>query len=204
MPKKQIRQVHRKERVPARPTLPRRRLFVMKTTTAESAKGQGISLVFIRPDRGSAALGHDPSHEFLNACSRCTGIGSTISAFEKGSLSLLSRPHRAATAKLSLAHPVHKVRSADQQVQVEGPVLAVLESPKTVENQRFVWSGLGTELFVKEQAVTAETLRLVLQCAVGDAELATDLTQTGASDEAMEERLQEVGVAEPVGGGEGL
>jgi hypothetical protein len=127
-----------------------------------------------------------------------------MSAFENGSLSPLSRPHRAATEKLSLAHSIHKVRGADQEVQVEGPVLAVLESPKTVENERFIWSGLGTELFVEEQTVAAKTFRLKLQCAVCDSELAADLTQTGPSDEAMEERLQEVGVAEPIGGREGL
>ena len=99
-----------------------------------------------------------------------------MSAFEKHSLLLLSGPHRAATAKLSLTHPVDIVRGADQQVQVEGPVLAVLEGPETVEDQRFVGSPLGAELFVKEQTVAAETLRLVLQCAVCDAELSADLT----------------------------
>ena len=38
----------------------------------------------------------------------------------------------------------------------------------------------------------------------GDAELAADLTQTGASDEAMEEGLEKSGVSEPVAGREGL
>jgi hypothetical protein len=132
------------------------------------------------------------------------GSGTTVSAFEKHPLLLLSRPHRAASTKLRLTHPVHKVRGADQEVQIEGPILAVLESTKAVENKRFVGSRLGTELFVEEQAVAAETFGLVLQGAVCDAELTADLAQTGTSDEAMEEGFQEVGVSEPIGRGEGL
>ncbi len=127
-----------------------------------------------------------------------------MSVFEKHPLLLLSRPHRAAPAKLRLTHPVHKVRGADQEVQVEGPVLAVFEGSKTVENNRFIGSLLGTKLFVEEQAVAAQTLCLVLQGTVGDTELTADLTQTGSSDEAMEEGFQEIGVSEPIGGGEGL
>lgn len=176
----------------------------MEPATSETAQSQGISLVFIRSDRGSSAFGHDPSHEFLDTLSRGLGIGTTVSAFEKGSLLLLSGPHRAATAKLSLADPVHKVRGTDQQIQVEGPVLAVLEGPKTVEDEWFGWSRLGTKLFMEEQAVAAQTLRLVLQCAVCDAELPTDLAQAGAADETMEKRFQEIGVTEPIGGGESL
>jgi hypothetical protein len=80
----------------------------------------------------------------------------------------------------------------------------VLKGSKAVEDQRFVGGFLGTELFVEEQAVAAQTFGLVLQGAVCDAELSADLSQTGASHEAMEERFQEVGVAEPVGGGESL
>jgi hypothetical protein len=122
----------------------------MKSTTPKSSKRQGISLVFIRSDRGRAVFGHDPSHEFLDALFRGLGIGTTMPAFEKNPPFLLSRPHRAAAAKLSLTDPVHKVRGADQQVQVEWPVLALLEGPKTIEDERFVWGRPGTELFVKE------------------------------------------------------
>jgi len=99
-----------------------------------------------------------------------------MSAFEKHPLLLLSRPHRAAPTELRLPHPVHKVRGADQEVQIEGPVLAVFEGSEAVEDQRFVGSRLGTELFVEEQAVAAQTFRLVLQGTVGDAELTADLT----------------------------
>ena len=52
--------------------------------------------------------------------------------------------------------------------------------------------------------MAAQTLRLVLQGAVRDAELTADLAKTGATDEAMKEGFQEDGVSEPIGGGEGL
>jgi hypothetical protein len=54
------------------------------------------------------------------------------------------------------------VRGTDQQVQVEGPVLAVLKSSEAIENEGFVGGRPGTELFVEEQAVAAQALRLML------------------------------------------
>ena len=55
-----------------------------------------------------------------------------------------------------------------------------------------------------EQAVSAEALGLALECAVGDAELAADLSQTGATDQAMEQGSEQVRIPQPVAGGEGL
>jgi len=52
--------------------------------------------------------------------------------------------------------------------------------------------------------VAAQPFGLELQGSVRDTQLSADLAQTGASDEAMEEGFQEIGVAEPIGGGEGL
>jgi hypothetical protein len=40
--------------------------------------------------------------------------------------------------------------------------LAVLEGSEAIEHQGFVRGGLGTELFVEEQAVAAQALRLML------------------------------------------
>ena len=52
--------------------------------------------------------------------------------------------------------------------------------------------------------MAAEAFGLILQRAVGDTEFAADLTQAGAAYEAVEQWGQEIRVAEPVGGGEGL
>ena len=50
----------------------------------------------------------------------------------------------------------------------------------------------------------AWALALALHTAVGEPELAGDLAQGRAADEAMEEGPQQAGVLEPVAGGEGL
>ena len=52
--------------------------------------------------------------------------------------------------------------------------------------------------------MTAEAFGLTLQCAGSDTELAADLPKTRATDKAMEKGFEELGVSQPVGGGEGL
>jgi hypothetical protein len=96
------------------------------------------------------------------------------------------------------------VRGSDQQVQVEGPILAVFEGPEPVEDEGLAGRGARPKLFVEEQAVTAEAFGLALQCAVRDTELAADLSQAGPADEAVEEGFEELGVSQPIAGGEGL
>jgi hypothetical protein len=60
------------------------------------------------------------------------------------------------------------------------------------------------ELLEEEQAVPSQAFGLALDAAVGEAELAGELAQGRAADEAMEERRQQARALEPVGGGEGL
>ena len=57
---------------------------------------------------------------------------------------------------------------------------------------------------MEEQAVTTQALGLKLKRAVSDTEFSADLTEAGASDEAMEEHFQQIGITEPVGGRKGL
>ena len=99
-----------------------------------------------------------------------------MSAFEKSSLLLLRRPHRAATAQFGLPDAVDEMRGPNEEVQVEGPVLAVLKSSEAIENQGFVGDRFGTKLFVEEQAVAAQTFGLELQSSVRDTQLAADLS----------------------------
>jgi len=204
MAKKQIRQVYGKERVPGRPALFRGRLFVMKPTSLESTKGLGIGPVFVGKDRRHAAFGHAASEELLDTLPGGLGIGTSMRFLEQGPFLLLSRSHRAASTQLGLTHSINEMRSSHEQVQVEGPVLAVLESPEAVENQGFAWGRFGAKLFMEEQAVATEAFCLVLKRAVRDTELTTDLAKTGSPDEAVEEGFQEIGVSQPVAGGKGL
>ena len=72
-----------------------------------------------------------------------------------------------------------------------------------VEDER-LGQDRGPEGLEQEQAVASEALALALDGAVGDIELAGDLAQGGAAEEAVEDRSEQAGVLEPVGEGEGL
>jgi hypothetical protein len=96
------------------------------------------------------------------------------------------------------------VRGSNQEIEIKGPVLAVFEGSKAVEDEGLSRRGAGSKLFVEQEAVAAESFGLTLQGAVRDTEFAADLSQTRAADEAMEERAEEVRVSQPVGGCEGL
>jgi hypothetical protein len=204
MTQKQVGQVHGKERVPGRPALFRGRPFVMKPTSVESTQGLGIGPVFVGEDRRHAACGHATSEELLDTLPGGLGIGTSMCFLEQGPFLLLSRPHRAAPTQLGLTHSINEMRCSHEQVQVEGPVLAVLEGPEAVENQGFARGRFGAKLFMEEQAVATEAFCLVLKRAVRDTELTADLAKTGSPDEAVEEGFQQVGVSQPVAGGEGL
>jgi len=54
------------------------------------------------------------------------------------------------------------MRGAHQEIQIEGPVLAVFEATEAVENEGLEGSRLGAKLFMEEKAVAAEAFRLVL------------------------------------------
>ncbi len=80
----------------------------------------------------------------------------------------------------------------------------MLEGPQAVEHEGLGRAARRPDRFEEQQAVAPEALGLALHRAVGDGELAGDLAQGRAADEAMEEGRQSVGDLEPVGGGEGL
>jgi hypothetical protein len=94
---------------------------------------------------------------------------------EPRTLSLLRGPHGATTAQFSFTDPVDIVRGTDQEIQIEGPVLAVFEGSEAIEDEGFRWRCSRSQTFMEEQAVSAETLGLALERAVGDAELSADL-----------------------------
>lgn len=123
-----------------------------------------------------------------------------MTPLEKLAFLPLGRPHRAAPPQLGLTEAIDVVGRANEQVQIEGPVLAVLEGPEAVENEGLGGRFAGSQPLVEEQAVSAEALGLVLDGAVVDTELAADLAQARSADQTMKEPLEEVGVPEPVGG----
>jgi hypothetical protein len=80
----------------------------------------------------------------------------------------------------------------------------VLEGAETVEDERLRGGGPGAHSLVKEQTVSTQAFGEPLNRAVGDFHLSGDLAEAGARDEAFEERFEEVTVAQPVAGLEGL
>ncbi len=119
-------------------------------------------------------------------------------------LAPLLRRHASAAAQLGVVEAVDIVGRADQQVQVKGPELPVLEAAEAIQGQRLARCPARAERLVQQQAVAPQALRLALEGGVRDAEFARDLAQPRAAEQAEEERAQQVGTLEPVGGREGL
>jgi hypothetical protein len=92
------------------------------------------------------------------------------------------------------------VRGAHQEVQVEGPVLAVLEGAKPVQHEGFAGSVSWTQSFMEEKTVSAEAFAETLDRTFGNVHLTGDLSEPGAGDQTVEEGLEELWSAEPVVG----
>ena len=93
---------------------------------------------------------------------------------------------------------------SDEQIDLEGPVLAELEAVEAVQDEPLRGGQSGTQLLVEQQTVASETIRLANQGGVGDAELEGNLAERRAADSAQQNQGLEVGTLEKVGGGEGL
>ena len=170
----------------------------------KACEGLRIGRVLVGGEDHRGAWRNDPPDELGDGLPRRLGVRPPVGGLERGALAPLARPQGAAAAKLGVVEAVDVVRGPDQEVQVEGPVLAVLEGPQAVEHQRLGRCALRPERLEQQQAVASQALALALHAAVGEAELAGDLAQGRAADEAMEEGAEPVRVLEPVGGGEGL
>jgi hypothetical protein len=170
----------------------------------ETPKGARVGRMFVGADRGRRTRWNDPADQFLNALSGGLGIGPSVALLKVRSFPPLRGSHGATSAKLCLVESVHVMGDPDEQVEIKGPVLAVLEGPEAIEDQRFLGRATGSHLLLKEKTMPPQAFGLALHGAVGDAELATDLAQAGAADQAMEEGLEEPCVFQPVARREGL
>ena len=160
--------------------------------------------MFIGSENDGGARFHHATQQFLDV-SLCGVRGRPAKLlFEDLPLELLSGSHRAAAAQLRIIEPVDEVGCPDQEIDVHRPVLTVLKGSEPVENQRLVRCLFGAHLFVKEETVPPQAVGQVSDSRMRDAGLSRDLTQSGARDESVEDRLEEVAAAQPVVGGEGL
>jgi hypothetical protein len=151
-----------------------------------------------------ASGGHNAAHQLLDGLLRGAGVGASVAGLEPDSLALLAGSHAAAAAQLGLVEAVDVVRGADQEIEIEGPVVAGLQGAEAVEGQGLGGGGARPQVLVEEQAVAAQALDQALDGGMGHPELECDLAQAGAGEDAVVGGLQQLGVLEPVAGGEGL
>src|SRR5512139_388572 len=201
----ELRQVGREQGVARGAARPRRGGAMADVAIREPGQGPRVGLVLVGGDLCPRPGWDDASHELLHSLARGLGVGPPVGGLELAAPHPLGRSQGAATAKLRVAEAVDVVRGADQEVELEGPVLAVLEGPQAVEHERLARGGVPRpQPLEEEQAVASEALALALDAAVGETELAGDLAQRRAAYQPMKERREQARVLQPVGGAEGL
>ena len=89
-------------------------------------------------------------------------------------------------------------------MEVEREVLTQLEGFEPVDSDHPGRRHSLPDLLVKEQAVAAEAVGQASGRRMRDTELARDLPEAGAGDQAMEDGRQQVGSLQPVAHREGL
>ena len=157
----------------------------------------GMNL-YLRTGRDNAA------DELVHGVTGRLGEGAPMSCFEPCAMAFLPGPHRSRTTQRGFVEAVDEVRvAANEEVQVEGPVVTGFHRAKAVENQRLPGK-LGPEAFVKEDAVASESSEVACDRRVRGAGFVGDLTKARAGERAIEDRPEELGATQPVGGREGL
>ncbi len=173
-------------------------------SSRQPPQGDGVGRVLVGVELGPAAGRDHAAQELHDGVARGLGRGAPVAALEPTPPPSLARGHRPAAPQLRLVEAVDVVGGAHQQVQVEGPVLPALEAAEAVEHEGLQGRAAGTARLVEQQAVASQALGLALHGAGRERELAGDLAQGGAAEQAEEEGPQQARLAEPVGGGEGL
>jgi hypothetical protein len=176
----------------------------MEMAIFESFHRPGVGLVFIGPKNDRATrLDHTPE-QLLDLFLRRLRVGPSKLFFEDSSFYLLSGPHRAASPQLRIIESINEVGWTDQEVDVHGPVLAVLEGSKAIKDKRLVGRVLGTVLLMEKKTMSTEAVRQAPYRGVGDARLSCNLAKSRTGNEAVKHGFEEVASAEPVVSGKGL
>ena len=166
--------------------------------------GSWIRLVFIGSKHDFAPRTNDSSEKFFDLLLGRFRVRSSVLLFQDRPSEPLGRPHRATSPEFDIVESVDKVRGAHQEIDVHGPVLAVLEGTEAVQDEGLFGGLLRAHLLMKEKAVTTETVGQSPNRGMGDPGFPGNLAESGAGDEAVEHGFKEIVSAEPVVGGEGL
>ncbi len=108
--------------------------------------------------------------------------------------------HRATPSKLCIVEAVDEMRRSDHEVEVQGPVLTVFKGAKTIQDKELGGGDFRAKFLVKEQGVPTEAFGEMLNRAVGDFHLTSDLAKSGAGHESLEERREKLPASKPIGG----
>ncbi|MDV7397077.1 hypothetical protein RZS08_37100, partial [Arthrospira platensis SPKY1] len=142
-------------------------------------------------------LGHVLAHRLW--------VGPTETVFQVLALAFLVRCHRPFTTQGAVGErEEHGGAAIDGQVEVAGMVLAELEGLEAVDGDRIGLRHVCDELFMKQEAVPAETIELGIDGVWGDVDVVGDLPVCHAAGGLGQELGQDVGSLEVVGGREGL
>jgi hypothetical protein len=131
--------------------------------------------MFIGAKYGLSARSNDAAKQLLDLSLGGSGVGSSVPFFKDRPLLLLRGPHRATSPKLRIVEAVDEMRGADQEIDVHGPILAVLEGSKAIQDEGLSGRVLGSHLLLEEQAVSAESVGDPSYGGVGDAGLSGNL-----------------------------
>ncbi len=101
----------------------------------EPVERTGVALMLVGANHRFMALGYDPRDEFLYGLSRGLGIWPPVATLEAAAMSSLPRSHGPAPPEFRIIEAVDEVGFPDQEVQVEGPVVAGLEAAEAVQDE---------------------------------------------------------------------
>ena len=87
-------------------------------------EGSWVGGVLIGPELERNAWRHDPTDELLHGVASRLTLGTSETLLEIRALFPLTGLESATATQLRLVEPVDVVRGTDQQVRIEGPVLA--------------------------------------------------------------------------------
>ena len=121
---------------------------MMNPPIRDTSDRPGICLVLIGAKDDGAARWHNAAEEFFDLFPGRLWIGAPKPGLEDLPFHALRGPHRATAPKLRIVESVDEVRRTDQEIDVHGPILAVLEALKAIEDQWLDRCLLRTTLLV--------------------------------------------------------
>jgi hypothetical protein len=204
VPQQQVEQVHGEQRIARGASVDRRSALVAYKARSQPPQSSGIGRVFIRADRDRIGPRRCQANQLGDVALECLGIGAAMACFEEGTSSLLRRGHPPLAAQLGERKCIHEVRlGSHRTVEMERVVLAIGEALEAIDHERLA-QPTWPVLVEKEQGMTSQSRGLAHDRGRVTPRLTGDLAVARATQEPIEDRLEQRGTLEVVGGGEAL